>query len=150
MAPPTELGDGWATGRLEDAGMDPVPIRALLQRIEAGELGQLVLDGRTWNGQRVVAGEWIEAMTTAYVPFEPAGGYGLHWWTRVYSNGPHTAPRSTRSSPTTSCRPWMAPAGSSAPRRAILGLPTLARAAAAAGRRRRRRRRDTQPTGPCP
>jgi hypothetical protein len=59
---------------------------------DMAKLGQLVLDGGTWKGRRIVSESWVEAMTRVYVPFQPSGGYGLHWWIRVYTNGPHTAP----------------------------------------------------------
>jgi CubicO group peptidase (beta-lactamase class C family) len=64
----------------------------MLRPRDMAKLGQLVLEGGTWGGKRIVSEGWIEAMTRTYVPFRPSGGYGLHWWIRVYSNGPHTAP----------------------------------------------------------
>lgn len=59
---------------------------------DMAKLGQLVLEGGTWNGHRIVSEAWVDAMTRPHVPFQPSGGYGLHWWNRVYSNGSNKAP----------------------------------------------------------
>ena len=64
----------------------------MLRPRDMAKLGQLVLNGGTWQGRQIVPEAWIKAMTRPHVRFQPSGGYGLHWWTRVYSSGPHAAP----------------------------------------------------------
>lgn len=48
---------------------------------DMARIGQLFLDGGTWNGAQVVSNEWIEAATQSYVLADIDGtGYGYHWW----------------------------------------------------------------------
>ncbi len=60
---------------------------------DMARLGQLVLDGGVWNGEPLIAREWIAASTTARVatgePWFP--GYGYLWWTGRLpgTNGEH-------------------------------------------------------------
>ena len=59
---------------------DPIASGGLrLRPRDMAKLGQLVLDGGTWNGRRVVSQEWIAASTTPR--FDAEGlRYGYHWW----------------------------------------------------------------------
>lgn len=43
------------------------------------KLGQLYLDGGTWNGRRVVSREWVERSTREHSRFSPDDGYGYGW-----------------------------------------------------------------------
>ena len=45
-------------------------------------LGQLYLEGGTWQGQQLVSPDWVEAATTNQVRAEdgPFDGYGYLWW----------------------------------------------------------------------
>ena len=48
-------------------------------------VGQMVLDGGTANGRRIVSAEWIRESTQPFGPEDnQRGGYGLQWWT--YAN----------------------------------------------------------------
>jgi CubicO group peptidase (beta-lactamase class C family) len=56
---------------------------------DALKIGQLYMDGGTWNGQRIVSGDWVSQSLAAYTEFgwgEPEGmawqldGYGYQWW----------------------------------------------------------------------
>jgi CubicO group peptidase (beta-lactamase class C family) len=56
---------------------------------DALKIGQLYLDGGTWNGERIVSSDWISQSLAAYTEIgwgEPEGmawkldGYGYHWW----------------------------------------------------------------------
>jgi CubicO group peptidase (beta-lactamase class C family) len=58
-----------------------------LRSRDLAKLGQLVLDGGTWNGREIVSPAWVEAMTRARVSLGPAQAYAFLWWTRVYSVG---------------------------------------------------------------
>jgi CubicO group peptidase (beta-lactamase class C family) len=47
------------------------------------KLGQLMLNGGTWGGRRVVSAEWAKRATS---PLVPLGGvkYGYLWWVVEY------------------------------------------------------------------
>ncbi len=48
---------------------------------DAAKLGQLWLDGGTWNGDRIVSQEWVESAVTARSATPDEGqDYGLGWW----------------------------------------------------------------------
>jgi CubicO group peptidase (beta-lactamase class C family) len=53
---------------------------------DLAKLGQMVLDGGLWNGERVVSEEWLSLSTRAHVetgeknPLGGAFGYGYYWW----------------------------------------------------------------------
>jgi CubicO group peptidase (beta-lactamase class C family) len=55
-------------------------------------LGQLVLNGGTWHGQRIVSEAWVKEMTSSAVRFNATNGYGYHWWTRTYVSGADSIP----------------------------------------------------------
>ena len=65
----------WATDRNGvPYGAGELRIRA----IDMAKVGQVILNGGTWNGQPVIAPEWIaqsEAISSTYEPL-----YGLLWW----------------------------------------------------------------------
>ena len=45
---------------------------------DLAKLGQLMLDGGTWHGSRILSPAYVEASVRASQPFEPR--YGLLWW----------------------------------------------------------------------
>ncbi len=48
---------------------------------DMAKLGQMMLDGGTWQGTRVVSRDWVEASTTRYLDAgEGSEGYGYLWW----------------------------------------------------------------------
>lgn len=68
----TPTGDAYAGGGL------------FLRARDALKLGQVALDGGTWNGQRLVSASWMRASTTTHsvflkTPFTEAHGYGYTW-----------------------------------------------------------------------
>jgi CubicO group peptidase (beta-lactamase class C family) len=54
---------------------------------DLAKLGQMVLDGGLWKGERVVSEEWLSVSTVEHVETDqknPLGGkfgYGYYWWT---------------------------------------------------------------------
>jgi CubicO group peptidase (beta-lactamase class C family) len=51
---------------------------------DMARIGQLVLNGGTWDGQRVVSEEWVERSTSTQIEEAPGRGYGYLWWTGTY------------------------------------------------------------------
>ena len=47
------------------------------------KLGQVMLNGGTWNGHRVVSEEWVAESTKVQVKIR-GRGYGYQWWTNEY------------------------------------------------------------------
>ncbi len=67
-----------------------------LRTRDAAKFGQLLLNNGTWNGERIVSGEWLAASLipqTAMAWAEPdqwdwqVTGYGYQWWTGFYEHG---------------------------------------------------------------
>lgn len=48
------------------------------------KLGQLYLNGGTWNGRRVVSEEWVRRSTQPRYSMSAAARYGYQWWMREY------------------------------------------------------------------
>jgi CubicO group peptidase (beta-lactamase class C family) len=48
------------------------------------KLGQLYLDGGTWNGRRVVSEDWVRRSTEPRYPMGSDARYGYLWWIREY------------------------------------------------------------------
>ena len=61
-----------------------------LRSRDLAKIGQLVLNGGTWNGTRIVSEEWVEAMTRKWVSLNPGNGYGFLWWAEDYSMGAYS------------------------------------------------------------
>jgi len=49
------------------------------------KIGQLFLNGGTWNGRRVIPRTWIEQSWNAHLAFDPGDGYGYAWHVRSYT-----------------------------------------------------------------
>ncbi|CUR54119.1 hypothetical protein NOCA2120152 [metagenome] len=43
-------------------------------------LGQMILDGGTWDGDQVVPRAWVEEATSAQVDVDDTTSYGYLWW----------------------------------------------------------------------
>lgn len=55
---------------------------------DMARVGQMVLQGGTWDGKRVVSSEWIAAATTEKTRYPDGRRYGYLWWLRqVFANG---------------------------------------------------------------
>jgi CubicO group peptidase (beta-lactamase class C family) len=50
---------------------------------DAGKLGQLYLDGGTWNGGRILPAAWIEQSRQSVTTLA-GDGYGFLWWKRSF------------------------------------------------------------------
>lgn len=48
------------------------------------KLGQLYLDGGTWNGRRVLSEAWVRRSTQPRYPMGTTARYGYLWWIREY------------------------------------------------------------------
>jgi CubicO group peptidase (beta-lactamase class C family) len=44
---------------------------------DAAKVGQLMLNGGTWQGERIVSASWVRESTTEHAP---GAGYGYQWW----------------------------------------------------------------------
>ncbi len=61
---------------------------------DMAKIGQLCLNGGTWNGRRIVSADWIAASTQESVALPAAmrapyhaTGYGYQWWIESYRGG---------------------------------------------------------------
>ncbi len=48
---------------------------------DMAKLGQLYLDGGTWEGREIVSAAWIQAAVSWHVATDGPLGYGYQWWT---------------------------------------------------------------------
>ena len=53
------------------------------------KLGQVMLDGGTWNGRRIVSREWAARSISPLVELREKG-YGYQWWVMDYPYGEGT------------------------------------------------------------
>ena len=52
------------------------------------KLGQLYLNGGTWDGKRVVSEQWVKASTTPHVEVDESTKYGYLWWLKSFKGHP--------------------------------------------------------------
>jgi len=82
-APGTGHGFG-RPGRLANLpGVQPPGAGLRLRPRDAAKIGQLVLNGGTWHGQRVVPEDWVKQSTKPRFNASWGGGmlqYGYQWW----------------------------------------------------------------------
>lgn len=82
-------GAWWAVMR---SGVVDAPGGLELRPRDMAKLGQLVLNGGTWRGRRIVSEDWVKAMTKPQVRFNATDGYGYFWWTKTYPSGSDSIP----------------------------------------------------------
>ena len=51
------------------------------------KLGQLYLNGGTWNGKRVISGEWVTRSTSPHANAREDTDYGYLWWLQTFHTG---------------------------------------------------------------
>jgi CubicO group peptidase (beta-lactamase class C family) len=52
------------------------------------KLGQLYLNGGTWDGKRIVSEQWVKASTTPHVEVDESTKYGYLWWLKPFNGHP--------------------------------------------------------------
>lgn len=72
----------------------PLGFGIWLKPIDMAKIGQLYLNGGTWEGERLVAQEWIDQSIIPYSDLHsdpdvftlPGSGYGYQWWTHDFND----------------------------------------------------------------
>ncbi len=54
------------------------------------KIGQLYLDGGTWNGRRIVSANWVRESAAAHSSINTDDDYGYAWWRRTFEVGDRT------------------------------------------------------------
>jgi CubicO group peptidase (beta-lactamase class C family) len=78
------LGITGAKWSLVRSGVVDAPGGLDLRPRDMAKLGQVVLNGGTWRGRRIVSEDWINMMTNRHVRFNATDGYGYYWWAKTY------------------------------------------------------------------
>jgi CubicO group peptidase (beta-lactamase class C family) len=51
------------------------------------KLGQLYLNGGTWNGRRVISADWVSRSTSPHARAREDTDYGYLWWIQTFRSG---------------------------------------------------------------
>ena len=54
------------------------------------KLGQLYLNGGSWNGKRIVSETWVKASTQPHAQIDEQTKYGYLWWLKDFKAGDHS------------------------------------------------------------
>lgn len=52
---------------------------------DMAKIGQLMLNGGTWEGQRLFSNRWVAASFESYTRFQEGYGYGYQWWNKTFT-----------------------------------------------------------------
>jgi CubicO group peptidase (beta-lactamase class C family) len=76
---PLEFGAyDWEAGKWEGYPLMDGSLR--LRPRDMAKLGQVVLDGGEWDGERIVSAGWIDVSTAAHMDADGPDDYGYLWW----------------------------------------------------------------------
>ena len=51
------------------------------------KVGQVVVEGGTWQGERILSEEWVESSTRAQASLNEPDDYGYGWWRKTFEHG---------------------------------------------------------------
>lgn len=72
---------GWDWGGLKTAGYNLMDGSLRLRPRDMAKIGQMVLNGGMWGGERILEEAWIQVSTTAHLKTTETGmNYGYLWW----------------------------------------------------------------------
>jgi CubicO group peptidase (beta-lactamase class C family) len=74
------LGFGASEWPAIDEGLTPTAGGLALRPRDLAKIGQLLLEGGSWRGRRVVSEAWLQRSTAALVPGPEGSRYGYLWW----------------------------------------------------------------------